>query len=64
VICNPIGGTTICINQYPLELVSLAAYASEDSLVGHQWKERPIGHPNLIYFSTGECPGQKVGVGG
>jgi hypothetical protein len=23
--------------------MSLAAYVSEDGLVGHQWKERPIG---------------------
>jgi hypothetical protein len=42
VICNPIGGTTIGTNQYPLELLSLAAYVSEDGLVSHQWKERPI----------------------
>ena len=35
-ICNPIGGTTIWTNQYPPELVSLAAYVSEDGLVGHQ----------------------------
>jgi hypothetical protein len=41
-ICNPIGGTTIWTNQYPLELVSLAAYVSEDGLVGHQWKEDPL----------------------
>jgi hypothetical protein len=25
-----------------LELVSLAAYESEDGLVGHQWKESPL----------------------
>jgi hypothetical protein len=60
-ICNPIGGTT---NQYPPELMSLAAYVLEDGLVGHQWKERPIGHANIIYLSTGERKGQKVGVGG
>jgi hypothetical protein len=23
-------------------------------LVGHQWKERPIGHANFICLSTGE----------
>jgi hypothetical protein len=44
--------------------VSLAAYISEDSLVGHQWKERPIGRVNFICLSTGERQGQEVGVGG
>jgi hypothetical protein len=47
-----------------LELVSLAAYVSEDDLVGHQWKERPIGLANFICLSTGECQGPEVGVGG
>jgi hypothetical protein len=63
-ICNPIGGTTIWNNQYPLELVSLAAYVPEDALVGHQWKERPIGLANFIYLSTGERQGQEVRGGG
>jgi hypothetical protein len=63
-ICNPIGGTTLWTTQYPPELVSLAAYVAEDGLVGHQWKERPIGHANFICLSTGECQGQEVGVGG
>jgi hypothetical protein len=63
-ICNTIGRTTICTNQYPPELMSLAAYESEDGLVGHQWKERPIGLANFICLSTGECQGQEVGVGG
>jgi hypothetical protein len=62
-ICNPIGGSTIWTNQYPRELVSLAAYESEDGLVGHQWKESPIGLANFICLSTGECQGQEVGVG-
>jgi hypothetical protein len=44
--------------------VSLAAYESEDGLVGHQWKERPIGRANFICLSTGERQGQEVGVGG
>jgi hypothetical protein len=48
----------------PPELVSLAAYESEDGLVGHQWKVRPIGSANFICLSTGECQGQEVGVGG
>jgi hypothetical protein len=51
-------------NQYPPELVSLAAYISEDGLVGHQWEERPIGHAKFIYLSRGERQGQEVGVGG
>jgi hypothetical protein len=41
----------------------LAAYVSEDGLVGHQWKERPIGRADLIYLSTGEYQGQEVGEG-
>jgi hypothetical protein len=44
--------------------MSLAAYVSEDGLVGHQWKERPIGLANFIYLSTEEHQGQEVGVGG
>jgi hypothetical protein len=47
-----------------LELLTLAAYVSKDDLVGHQWKERSIGHANFICPSTGESHGQKVGVGG
>jgi hypothetical protein len=43
--------------------VSLAAYVSEDGLVDHQWKERPIGCANFICLSTGEHQGQEVGVG-
>ena len=46
------------------ELLTLAAYVSKDGLVGHHWKERPIGHINFIYPSTGERQGQKGGVGG
>jgi hypothetical protein len=44
--------------------MSLGAYVSEDGLVGHQWKERPIGLTNFICLSTGECQGLGVGVGG
>jgi hypothetical protein len=44
--------------------VSLAAYRSEDGLVGHQWKEKLIGHANFICLSTGERQGQEVGLGG
>jgi hypothetical protein len=54
--------------QYELsstpELLSLAAYVSKDGLVGHHCKERPIGLANFICTSTGECQGQKAGVGG
>jgi hypothetical protein len=67
-ICNLIGWTTIWTNQLPppprTELMSLAAYESEDGLVGHRGKERPIGRANFICLSTGECQGQEVGVGG
>jgi hypothetical protein len=37
---------------------------SKDGLVGHHCKERPIGLANFICPSTGECQGQKGGVGG
>jgi hypothetical protein len=47
-----------------LELLSLAAYVSKDGLVGHHWKERPIGLANFICPSTGERQGQKGGVVG
>jgi hypothetical protein len=40
----------------------LAAYVSEDGLVGHHWKERPIGLANFICLTTGERQGQEVGV--
>jgi hypothetical protein len=54
--------------QYELtstpELVSLAAYVSEDGLVGHHWEERPLGLANFICLGTGEHQGQEVGVGG
>jgi hypothetical protein len=45
----------------------LAAYISEDGLIGHQWKKRPIGLANIICLSTGECQAKKWvgrGVGG
>jgi hypothetical protein len=46
------------------ELVSLAAYLVEDGLVGHHWKERPLGLANFICPSTEERHGQEVGVDG
>jgi hypothetical protein len=36
-VCNPIGGTST-----PPKLVSIVAHVAEDSLVGHQWEERPL----------------------
>jgi hypothetical protein len=47
-----------------LELLTLAAYVSKDGLVGHNWKERPIGLANFICPCIGEHQGQKGGVGG
>jgi hypothetical protein len=46
------------------ELLTLAAYVSKDGLVGHHWKERPIGLANFICPRTGERQGQKMGMGG
>jgi hypothetical protein len=43
--------------------VSLAAYVSEDGLVGHHCEERPLGLEKIICPSTGESQGQEVGVG-
>jgi hypothetical protein len=48
----------------PPELLSLAAYIAEDSLVGHHWEERPLGIANFICPNTGERQGQEAGVGG
>jgi hypothetical protein len=63
------GSATLWVEQrYELtstpELLTLAACVSKDGLVGHHWKERPIGLANFICPSTGERQGQKVGVGG
>jgi hypothetical protein len=44
--------------------MSLAAYESENGLVGHQWKERSIGRVNFICLHTGERQPQELGVGG
>ena len=62
-MCNPIGGKHYELTSTP-ELFTLAAYASKDGLVGHHWKERPIGLANFICPGTGERQGQKVEVGG
>jgi hypothetical protein len=63
------GTATLLVEQQyelssTLELLSLAAYVSKDGLAGHHCKERPIGLANFICPSTGECQGQKGGVGG
>jgi hypothetical protein len=42
--------------------MSLAAYVSEDGLVGHQWKERPIGRANYRPQYRG-TPGPRSGSG-
>ena len=39
--------------------MSLAAYVSEDGLVGHHWEERPLGLANFICLSTGEHQAKK-----
>jgi hypothetical protein len=46
------------------ELLTLNAYVSKDGLVGHHWKERPIGQANFICPSRGERQGQKMGMDG
>ena len=52
------------LTSAPLELVSKAVYVSEDGLVCHQWKERPIDCADFICLSAGECQGSEVEVGG
>jgi hypothetical protein len=51
------------------ELLSLAAYVSKDGLVGHHWKERPIGRQTLYAPVQGNTMAKKWewvsrGVGG
>jgi hypothetical protein len=46
------------------ELLTVALYVSNDNLVDHHWKERPIGQANFICPSTGECQGQIMGMRG
>ena len=49
--------------QYELtstpELLTLAAYVSEDGLVSHQWKERPLGLANFICSVQGNARTKK-----
>ena len=39
--------------------MSLAAYVSEDGIVGHHWKERPIGLANLYASVQGNARAKK-----
>jgi hypothetical protein len=43
--------------------MSLAAYVSEDGLVGNHWEEMPFGLANFICLNMGECQRQEVEVG-
>jgi hypothetical protein len=43
--------------------LTLAAYVTEDGLVRHHWKERPLGLANFICPSIGEMPGPRSGSG-
>ena len=52
------------LTSNPLELVSLAAYVSEDGLVDHQWKERPISLAISLYMPQYRgTPGPRSGSG-
>ena len=55
------------------ELLTLASYVSKDGLVGHHWKERPIGLDTQTLYAPvqgkarakkWEWVGRGVGVGG
>ena len=41
--------------------MTLAAYASKDGLVGHHWKERPIGHQTVYAPVQGNARAKKNG---
>jgi hypothetical protein len=53
--------------NYPVspELMSLAAYVSEDDLVSHHWEERLIGLANFFFLSPQYrgTPGPRSGSG-
>jgi hypothetical protein len=65
---------TLYVQHYELtsnpELLTLAAYVSKDGLVGHHWKEMPIGQANFYLPQYRGTPGPKKwewvgrGVGG
>jgi hypothetical protein len=50
---------TILNNKNTAVSSLVSTYVSEDGLVGHQWKERPIGRANFICLSTGEARAKK-----
>jgi hypothetical protein len=52
-VCNPIGGTTILTNQYPLSCPSRSSVGGE-----------AFGIAKIVCTSTGECQGQEAEVGG
>jgi hypothetical protein len=54
-----IGGTIICSNQYSPEVVSLVAYVAQDSVVSHQWDERPLVLRSLYAAVQGNAKARK-----
>jgi hypothetical protein len=52
------------LNKDHIEMGKKITGVSKDGLLGHHWKERPIGQANFICPSTGERQGQKMGMGG
>ena len=46
------------------ELLTLAAYIAKDGLVGHHWKERPIGLANFYAPVQGNTRAKKGEGGG
>jgi hypothetical protein len=46
-------------NQYPLELMSLAAYVAEDGLVCSQWEEGPLVLRRLYASVQGNTKARK-----
>ena len=58
------GSATLQVEQhYELtstpELLTLAAYVSKDGLVGHHWKEGPIGRATLYASVQGNARAKK-----
>ena len=45
--------------KHMVKLVALAIYVAEDSLVGHQWEERPFGPVKALCPSIGKCKDQE-----
>ena len=53
-----------CLYKVSPELICLAAYVTEDGLVGHHCEERPLDIANSICPNTRECQGQQDRVDG